>query len=477
MKKTFVTHMDDHVGAFLQACESISPLGVNITRVSYNKSIDIHMLFIEVEGEEAAIAEATEQLERIGYLQDLYRSSRIVLVEFRLKDEPGTMLPVLQLISRYRFNISYINSQENGSGWQRFRMGLLASGDEEKLRAFLEEGARLCEVQVLQYDRTERNLDNTVFYLSFAEEIAARLGLDEARKNELIISANLIMQNLDEKNSNPYKTFEFIGKFADCMNRYRGDRFRPRMSMYKTAAGMMLYLIEPPCGSNITVMRCKDRYLCVDSGFACYKEEQLQTLRDMLPDFDEKPRSALITHADVDHCGMLDIFEKIHMSAKCAENLRREREAQPNLREENTLHLPYVRISKIVSGYAPAEAEKCAVIGGDLQMQEEPLRLIGTVNDGGLCFEAWEGAGGHVGGETVYVERRHRLVFTGDIYVNLKDFTPEQAEFNRLAPYLMTSVDSAPALAGKVRRAVMDLMDAGEWLVIGGHGAAIKMVK
>ena len=43
--------MDDHVGAFLQACEQISALGVNITRVSYNKSIDIHMLFIEVEGE------------------------------------------------------------------------------------------------------------------------------------------------------------------------------------------------------------------------------------------------------------------------------------------------------------------------------------------------------------------------------------------------------------------------------------------
>lgn len=477
MKKTFVTHMDDHVGAFLQACEQISALGVNITRVSYNKSIDIHMLFIEVEGEESAIVEATQRLEQIGYLQDQYSQQRIVLVEFRLKDEPGRVLPVLQLISRYCFNISYINSQENGSGWQSFRMGLLVGKDEERLQAFLEEGARLCEVQVLNYDRTERNLDNTVFYLSFAEEIAARLGLDEAGKNELIISANLIMQNLDEKNNNPYKTFEFIGRFADCMHRYRAEKFRPRMSMHKTAAGMMVYLMEPPCGSNIAVLRCKDRYLFVDSGFACYRQEQLQTLRDMLPDFDERRRDALITHADVDHCGMLDLFEKVYMSAKCAENFRRERENQPNLREENVLHQPYVQISKIVSAYEPVEGERCVVIGGDLDKQEEPLKFIGKVEYSDLCFEAWEGAGGHSGGETVFVERRHRLVFTGDIYVNLKDFTPEQAEFNRLAPYLMTSVDSAPVLAGKVRRAVTDLLDAGEWLVIGGHGAAMKMVK
>lgn len=477
MRKTFVTHMDDHVGAFLQACSCITALGVNITRVSYNKSIDIHMLFIEVEGEAEAIEACTQQLEAIGYLQDKYSERRIVLVEFRLKDEPGRVLPVLQLIDRYRFNISYINSQENGSGYQSFKMGLLVGRDEESLQAFLKEGAALCEVQVLTYDRTERNLDSTVFYLSFAEEIAARLDLDEAGKKELIISANLIMQNLDEKNSNPYKSFEYIGRFADYMDRYKGERFRPRLSMHKTAGGMMLYLIEPPCGSNIAVLRCGGRYLFVDSGFACYRQEQMQVLRDILPGFDEKPCEALLTHADVDHCGMPQLFERMYMSGKCAENFRRERAGEPNLREENPLHMPYVRISKIVSDYAPPAEEKCVVIGGDLSPQTELLRRIGEVRVEELCFEAWEGAGGHVGGETVFIERRHRIAFTGDIFVNLKDFTAEQAEFNRLAPYLMTSVDSEPALAGKVRRAVNELLDPGEWLIVGGHGAAVRMVR
>lgn len=477
MKKTFVTHMDDHVGAFLQACERISSLNVNITRVSYNKSIDIHMLFIEVEGEPAAIEQATQRLTEIGYLQDNYDARRIVLVEFHLKDEPGRVLPVLRLIHQFDFNISYINSQENGSGWQSFKMGLLAGQDEESLSAFLHEGAKLCDVRVLSYDKAERNLDNTVFYLSFAGDIAARLDLDDVSKNELIISANLIMQNLDEKNGNPYKTFEYIGRFADCMHRYKGENFKPRMSIHKTAAGMMIYLIEPPCGSNTCVMRCAGKYLYVDSGFACYRDEQITVLRDILPDFEEAPREALITHVDVDHCGMLDLFGKVYMSAKCAENFCRERAGEPNLREENPLHLPYVKISKIVSGYRPVEKERCVVIGGDLKQQEEPLQYIGDVDVCGLHFEAWEGAGGHVAGETVFVERMHRIAFTGDIYVNLKEFTAEQAEFNRLAPYLMTSVDTDPARASRVRQAVMNILDKGEWLIFGGHGAAVRLMK
>ena len=102
---------------------------------------------------------------------------------------------------------------------------------------------------------------------------------------------------------------------------------------------------------------------------------------------------------------------------------------------------------------------------------------IGTLEYAPLFFEVYEGAGGHVAGETVYVDRTHRLVFTGDIFVNLKDFSAEQAAFNRLAPYLMTSVDSKPGIAGKVRQAVFDLLDAGSWLIVGGHGAVLRYTK
>lgn len=40
MKKTYVTSMPDHIGAFLKASNCFAALGINITRVSYNKAVD-----------------------------------------------------------------------------------------------------------------------------------------------------------------------------------------------------------------------------------------------------------------------------------------------------------------------------------------------------------------------------------------------------------------------------------------------------
>ena len=50
LKKTYITSMPDHIGAFLKASRCFSALGINITRVSYNKAVDSHMLFLDVEG-------------------------------------------------------------------------------------------------------------------------------------------------------------------------------------------------------------------------------------------------------------------------------------------------------------------------------------------------------------------------------------------------------------------------------------------
>ena len=260
------------------------------------------------------------------------------------------------------------------------------------------------------------------------------------------------------------------------MAKYKGEHFQTRMSMHKTAQGALVYLFEPPCGSNLCVIRCGERYLFVDSGFPCYHDEQMALLRDVLPGFDARPRDALLTHADVDHCGMMSEFGTVYLSRKCYENFRREHLGKDNFREENPIHRPYVRISKILTGYEPPSLSNLRVIGGKQEKQEQPIEYIGCVDCEGLHFEAYEGMGGHVAGETVFIERAHRLVFTGDIFVNLKDFTPEQASFNRLAPYLMTSVDSDPSMAAKERKAVMELLGKGEWLLIGGHGAALHQI-
>ena len=72
--------MPDHIGAFLKASECFAKLGINITRVGYNKAIDSHTLFIDAEGTEEELRQADTILTEIGYLQDLKNESSIVLL-------------------------------------------------------------------------------------------------------------------------------------------------------------------------------------------------------------------------------------------------------------------------------------------------------------------------------------------------------------------------------------------------------------
>ena len=136
MKKSYVTSMPDHIGAFLKASECFSSLGINITRVSYNKAVDSHTLFIDAEGTAEQLEKADIELEKIGYLQENTNRSSVVLVEFNLEDRPGSVTNVLTLIKDFRINISYISSQENGTDYQLFKMGLYIDS-LDKINEFL----------------------------------------------------------------------------------------------------------------------------------------------------------------------------------------------------------------------------------------------------------------------------------------------------------------------------------------------------
>ncbi|MBO7377987.1 MAG: Zn-dependent hydrolase, partial [Clostridia bacterium] len=153
MKKTYITTMPNHIGAFLKASECFAELGVNITRVSYNKAIDSHTLFIDVEGDEENLKKADALLYKLGYLPTSERKESVVLLEFTLADHPGSVTEVLRLIYRYELNISYISSQENGTGYQAFKMGLYV-GSEARLKEFLAEALELCPVRILDYNHS-----------------------------------------------------------------------------------------------------------------------------------------------------------------------------------------------------------------------------------------------------------------------------------------------------------------------------------
>lgn len=472
MKKTFVTTLPDHVGSFLKASRLIASFGLNITRVSYNKAIDSHTLFIEAEGDEFQLMRVGAMLKDIGYILEEEKKNEVMLIEFRLEDKPGSVCRILEIIKKYNFNISYISSQENGSEYQYFRMGLFIP-PENKLEEFLTEASSVCYARIVEYDRKEKNYDNSVFYSTFSAELSSLMNLDAERSRKLLVNINRAVQLLDEYNIPPYKTFDSISKIALLLSEGRNEGYSPRVTHYEIKKGAKISVIEPPCGSNITIIENNGKYLFVDTGYACYREETLKAIESVIGDFDSiTEKNVMVTHPDVDHCGLLDMFDNVYISEKGKFSLENEEDGK-GFREINPLHFPYIRICKLLTGYESPKKAKIISVGGEIGMQEKPLTYIGNFTFGDMQFKIYEGKGGHVAGEIVLIDYRNKIAFTGDIYVNVKGFTEKQAEYNKYAPVLMTSVDTAPELAAIERSAFLSLLDEGEWLIFPGHGMPV----
>lgn len=469
MKETFITSLADQAGAFLGAVRAITQAGANIHRVSYNKAVDTHMLFLDVEGEEAQLKAVEEALTRQGYLADGRSDARVILLSFTLPDHPGALLPVLEVIEDFHFNISYISSQGDGSGVQHFKMGLFTR-DMRAMRAFIARASALCEVQVLDYDQSEKVMDNTVFYLSFVKELAQRHHMTREQRMKLMSDANLIMQYLEERDAPAHKTFEYIAQFSEQIWAARGPHFLPRITQ-RELPGCRLTVIEPPTGSNMTLLDFGSEILAVDSGFACYDKEMRAVVTGVIPDFFHRPHTLLLTHADIDHCGLMDWFDRVLMTGDALADFCHEQEGLPCWRETSVIHAPYCRISKLLSGYRRPDLTHLQPVGRG-RVTSEPLEETGTFTVAGHVFRVLEGAGGHVRGEACYLCDDLALAFPGDIYVNAAGFTQAQSRFNQLAPYLMTSVNMNSPMASAERKAFVALVGR-KYHILSGHGAPI----
>ena len=84
----------------------------------------------------------------------------------------------------------------------------------------------------------------------------------------------------------------------------------------------------------------------------------LLLLESFIPGFRTLPKRLLLTHADVDHCGMMNDFDEIITSCNSARSLTEEASGGNGFREQNPLHRPYVNICKTLTSYAAVKPEK-----------------------------------------------------------------------------------------------------------------------
>lgn len=475
-RKTFVTNMPDKAGAFLLASNIIARFHGNIVRASFNKAVDLHTLFIDVQASEQALGEITKELENVGYLNNRISAVRVIVVNIRIPDVPGAVLPVLEILNRYDINISYINAGTDGTEYQDFKMGLLIE-NPKLIKSLLDEISQLYQIEIIDYDDVETSLDNTIFYIRLANEMRKLMGLSTEKTIEFLSESNRVLQRLQDTGENPAKVFDYIRRFAQYISGYRGAGFRVDVTR-NDIGGVSIFSIQPPCGSNTYVLIDEKEMTLIDTGYALYYEEMTGVFDRLFPGWREKRKTVYITHADVDHCGLLSRLDGavIRLSAKSADGLRRQRAGEPDYREQNELNFGYSKLSRIISGYMPPEDTNFELLDSEPPHTHEDLIRIGFTRIAGLDFEVLEGSGGHLFGETVYLCRKEGIVFTGDNLVNIRGFSPERAQFNSLAPYLMRSVNVDPDKALRMRKQIMALIEqvqrenAKPCIICGGHG-------
>lgn len=474
MKKSYMTTMPDKSGAFLAASRIIQACGGNITRASYNKAVDVHALFVDVDAPEDAQREIERQLTLAGFLSKAVAHAKVVLMECELPDRPGTLLPILEVLNRYDINISYISTQQNGSGKQYFKMGLYIEAPGV-IETILKEISGLCPVRILHYDAGEKALDNTVFYLTFAGEMRRLLCLTQEQTNQFLYYSNLVMQLLDDRNEPVSKTFEYISKFARFVVEHSGANYDCRVTQTPLSPLVTATVLEPPCGSNITVLEdaSTGRLLVIDSGFPCYQRFTMRRLRELFPDFDTREKELLLTHSDNDHTGLSPQFGVIHVSQRTADCFIREAAGHRCAREKNRDSLPYYRLSKIICEYKPPLQSQLHVLDTQPCDDSQPFSKIGELRFADLHFDVYQGFGGHVPGETVLFDDARRIAVTGDDYINIHGYTPPQREFNRIAPYLMHSVNEDSAKAHILLDELKKRLDGKGYVILPGHGKPV----
>lgn len=475
--QTFITKMPDKPGAFMQASKSIMEHHGNIVRVSYNKAVDTKMLFVEVRATEDDLNAITEELAALGYLQNEIGNPQIILINIRITDRPGGLYPVLQILNGYNINISYLNSIETGEAYQDFKMGLFID-DSRDIAKILQDISQIYPVNVIKYSSTETVLDNTIFYIRIGNEIRDLFHFDNEKTLLFIQESNRIMQLLQERGENPIQVFEAVLHLARFMARYRGKRFQAEIHQEQLSEKVILYTIQPPCGSNTYIMKTDDKLLFVDTGYALYAQEMLDIFHELFAEFDDMQKTILLTHSDMDHGGLLSILDDAEILAtqKTANNLECQYNNIEDSREMNRYCLGYSRLNRIFTDYVAPNRNRVKILGHDVPEEHEELLLIDKLQFGDLEFEVYEGSGGHIAGETLFFCRRPAIIFTGDVYVNIKGFSNTLKEFNSLAPFLMTGVDLNPERAKQMREAVLRLIETERpCRVYGGHGPMLEV--
>ena len=483
-KYRFIARIPDEPGSLHKAAAIVSRHNGNINRLQFDKRIDPYTVFFEVTAGPGDYDRIIEELNAIGYLQTSLKTASFLRFFVHLPHRPGALFEFLNFTTTSGANIAYIDFDDKGRQPDRLTVSLNLE-DNAAAGRLLEELKPRYRLEILEYDTSGAHLDDTVFYIRFAQEIRTLIGESEDRfLLRLLGDVNHIVQELCNLGMDPKQVFESILLTGKSLRDTMGPGFYADVQQAAMGGNITLSCFQLPCGGNIFLIDTPDEQVMVDTGYGCYHSD----VRRMLEAYgcldEEKLSRLVITHADADHCGAAGYYRASSlMHRETQEIIRQANRAYGSRSEGSVLEEVYTTLINLFSGFVPPRHARLLPPAGN--EHDTIFPIISRFHVGDLEFEVLEGLGGHLCGQVYLLCRSHGLLFTADTVINFAHLTPERAEYNSLAVLLVTSVNVDSGIANRERKALLglaeeidrDLQPLGRrCLICGGHGPISVLV-
>jgi glyoxylase-like metal-dependent hydrolase (beta-lactamase superfamily II) len=471
--------MPNTPGSLHRAAEIIKKYEGNINRIQYDRRIDPATVFYEVTASTEAFREITRDLSLLGYLQTSLKPLNFLKFCVYLPHQPGALYEFLNITTSVGANIAFIDFDDKGRHPDRLTVSLNLE-QSSVVDQLLNQLKSCYHLEILEYDTTGKHLDDTVFYVRYAQAIRELIG--ESEENFLLAflaDTNHIVQELMTQGNDPRKVFESVLMTGQTMWATTRDRFSADVQKFQITEECTLFCFQVPCGGNIFLIATPGEKVLIDTGYGIYHPDVLSMLSRYGLGDERQVSRIIVTHADADHCGAAGYFTApISMHEGTLAIIKKNNRAYGSRSEHSVLEEFYTKMINLFSKFHSPDKVEC--FSHNAITMQGIFPVIGLVSIGDLELEVLEGLGGHTFGQIYLYSRKEGILFAADSVINFSSLTKERADYSSLAAFLVTSVNVDSDLAKKERKALLEivfetdkaLLTTGKrCLICGGHGA------
>ena len=352
--------MPDAPGSLHRAAEIIKKYDGNINRIQYDRRIDPATVFYEVTASDESFEKITRDLAKIGYLQTSLKPLNFLKFCCYLPHKPGALYDFLNFTTSAGANIAFIDFDDKGRHPDRLivSLNIEQSSVVDQLLDHLKSRYRL---EIIEYDTTGKHLDDTVFYVRYAQEIRKLIGeSEEDFLLSFLADTNHIVQELMDRGNDPQKVFESILVTGQTLMATTGDTFSAEVQRFPLTETSNLLCFQLPCGGNIFLINTSDENVMIDTGYGIYHDDVMNMLSRYGFLDEQKISRIYITHADADHCGASGFFTApVFMHKDTLEIIKKNNRAYGSRSEHSVLEEFYTKMINLFSRFNSPEHVQC----------------------------------------------------------------------------------------------------------------------